>query len=99
MVDISNSNINWDDLTVNAAPPFLPEISNQAASVTIPFTLAFNEAFGGSSPYTYTVVGNPSWLSLSDRTLSGTPGANDTASHTITIIVTDNNNQTASQFI
>ena len=56
--------------------------------------MTFAAATGGDTPLAYSVSGDPSWLSLSGRTLSGTPTA--TGTHTITITVTDNDGDTDS---
>ena len=65
-------------ITVNAADlmPSLPAIADQTATVGTAFSLTFSAATGGDPPLTYSVSGNPSWLSLSGRTLSGTPDSN-----------------------
>ena len=84
-------------LTVSAAAdlmPSLPAIANQSATVGTEFSLTFNAATGGDTPLSYSVSGNPAWLTLSSFTLSGTPTA--TGTHTVTVTVTDNDNDTDS---
>ena len=82
------------NIVVSAADlmPSLPNIANQSATVGTSFSLIFNAATGGNTPLSYSVSGNPSWLTLSNRTLSGTPTA--TGTHTVTVTVTDNDNDT-----
>ena len=77
------------DITVNAADlmPTLPAITDQTATVGIAFSHTFDAATGGDGTLAYTVSGEPSWMSISGRTLSGTPDA--AATHTITVTVTD----------
>ena len=63
-------------LTVSAAAdltPSLPAIADQTATVGTAFSLTFNAATSGDTPLSYSVSGNPAWLTLSTRTLSGTP--------------------------
>ena len=72
--------------------PSLPAIADQSATVGTAFSLEFDAATSGDAPLAYSVSGNPAWLTLSDRTLSGTPTA--TGTHTITITVTDNDGDT-----
>ena len=81
-------------LTVAAADltPSLPAISNQSATVSTVFSLTFAAASGGDAPLAYSVSGNPAWLTLTTRTLSGTPTA--TGSHTIIVTVTDDDGDT-----
>ena len=82
-------------ITVSAAAdltPSLPAIANQTATVGTAFSLIFNAATGGDTPLSYSVSGNPAWLTLSTRTLSGTPTG--TGTHTVTVTVTDNDNDT-----
>ena len=76
-------------ITVNAADlmPTLPSIADQAATVGIAFSLTVDAATGGDAPLAYTVSGEPSWMSISGRTLSGTPDA--AATSTIIVTVTD----------
>ena len=74
--------------------PSLPAIANQSATVGTAFSLTFNAATGGDAPLSYSVSGNPAWLTLSSLTLSGTPTA--TGTHTVTVTVTDNDNDTDS---
>ena len=74
--------------------PSLPSIANQSATVGTAFSLTFNAATGGDTPLSYSVSGNPAWLTLSSLTLSGTPTA--TGTHTVTVTVTDNDNDTDS---
>ena len=82
------------NIVVSAADlmPSLPSIANQSATVGTSFSLNFSAATGGDTPLSYTVSGNPSWLTLSTRTLSGTPTA--TGTHTVTVTVADNDNDT-----
>ena len=72
--------------------PSLPSISNQTATVSTEFSLTFDAATSGNAPLAYSVSGNPAWLTLSDRTLSGTPTA--TGTHTVVVTVTDNDGDT-----
>ena len=84
-------------LTVSAAAdltPSLPAIANQSATVGTVFSLTFSAATGGDTPLAYTVSGNPAWLTLSDRTLSGTPTA--TGTHTVEVTVEDDDGDTDS---
>ena len=88
------------DIVVSAATPddlmpSLPAIFSQSATVGTFFTLTFSAATGGDTPLSYSVSGNPSWLTLSNRTLSGTPTA--TGSHTVVVTVEDNDGDTASR--
>ena len=53
--------------------PSLPAIADQTATVGTAFSLTFNAATGGDAPLSYSVSGNPAWLTLSSLTLSGTP--------------------------
>ena len=82
------------DIAVGAADllPTAAAISNQSATFGTAFSLTFDAATGGNTPLTYAVSGNPAWLTLSGRTLSGTPTA--TGTHTITITVTDSDGDT-----
>ena len=82
------------DISVGAADllPTAAAIANQSATVGSAFSLTFDAATGGNTPLTYAVSGNPAWLTLSGRTLSGTPTA--TGTHTITITVTDSDGDT-----
>ena len=66
-----------DSITTAAADlmPSLPAIFSQSATVGTVFSLTFTAATGGDPPLTYTVSDNPAWLTLSNRTLSGTPTA------------------------
>ena len=73
--------------------PSLPPIFSQSATVGTAFSLTFAAATGGDPPLTYTVSGNPSWLTLSNRTLSGTPTA--TGTQTVTVTVEDDDGDTA----
>ena len=82
-------------LTVAAAAdlmPSLPAIDDQTATVGTAFSLTFDAATSGDAPLTYTVSGNPAWLTLSTRTLSGTPTA--TGTHTVIVTVTDDDGDT-----
>ena len=81
-------------ITVNAPDliPSLPAIADQTATVGTAFSLTFTAASGGDPPLTYSVSGEPSWMSLSGLTLSGTPDA--TGAHTITVTVTDDDGDT-----
>ena len=54
--------------------------------------LTFDAATSGDTPLSYSVSGNPAWLTLSNRTLSGTPTA--TGTHTITVTVEDDDGDT-----
>ena len=72
--------------------PSLPSIANQSATVGTVFSLTFAAATGGDTPLSYSVSGNPAWLTLSNRTLSGTPTA--TGTHTITVTVEDDDGDT-----
>ena len=72
--------------------PSLPQIDDQSVDLNLPFSLTFDAADGGDGAITYSVDGNPSWLSLTDRTLTGTPTS--TGSHTISITATDADNDT-----
>ena len=74
--------------------PTLPAIIDQGATIGTAFSLIFAVATGGDAPLAYSVSGNPAWLTLSDRTLSGTPTA--TGTHTITVTVTDDDGDTDS---
>ena len=82
------------DITVNAPDlmPSLPSIADQTATVGTAFALTFTAASGGDTPLAYSVSGNPAWLTLSNRTLSGTPTG--TGTHTVTITVTDDDGDT-----
>ena len=82
------------DIVVSAADlmPSLPAISDQTATVGTVFSLTFAAATSGDAPLDYSVSGNPAWLTLSTRTLSGTPDAAGT--HTVTVTVTDDDGDT-----
>ena len=84
-------------LSVEAADltPSLPAIANQSATVGIQFDLTFTAATSGNPPLTYSVTGNPTWLTLAGRTLSGLPNA--AGMHSITITVTDADGDTDSE--
>ena len=56
------------------------------------FSLTFTAATGGDLPLAYSVSNNPAWMTLSGRTLSGTPTA--TGTHTVTVTVTDDDGDT-----
>ena len=82
-------------LTVSAAVdlmPSLPAIDDQTATVGTAFSLTFDAATSGDTPLSYSVSGNPAWLTLSTRTLSGTPTG--TGTHTVTVTVTDDDGDT-----
>ena len=84
-------------ITVSAAAdltPSLPAIANQTATVGTAFSLTFTAATGGDTPLSYSVSGNPAWLTLSTRTLSGTPTA--TGTHTVIVTVEDDDGDTDS---
>ena len=73
--------------------PTLPAIADQSATVgTAFYSLTFTAATGGDPPLTYSVSGEPSWLTLSNLTLSGTPDAAGT--HTVTVTVEDDDGDT-----
>ena len=48
--------------------PSLPAIADQTATVGTAFSLTFNAATGGDTPLSYSVSGNPAWLTLSSLT-------------------------------
>ena len=99
LVDISNSAINWDALTLtSAAMPSLPAIDNQVTAIGLPFSLDIEEGGGGNPPHTYSVTG-PDWLSLTGTTISGTPSItpDSTGPHTVTVSIFDANNDSVSQ--
>ena len=81
-------------ITVNAADlmPSLPAIADQTATVGTAFSLTFSAATSGDPPLAYSVSGEPSWMSINNRTLSGTPDA--TGTHTVTVTVTDDDGDT-----
>ena len=89
--NIADVTVEDDDLPPDLMPA-LPAIADQAATVGIAFSLTVTAATGGDTPLAYTASGAPSWLSLSNRTLSGTPDA--TGTHTITVTVTDSDGDT-----
>ena len=93
--DSTTFNIVVSAATPDDLMPSLPAIFSQSATVGTFFTLTFSAATGGDPPLTYTVSGEPSWLNLSNRTLSGTPTA--TSSQTVTVTVTDDDGDTATR--
>ena len=77
------------DITIRVTDlmPSLPTIFSQSATVGTPFSLTFSAATGGDPPLTYSLSGEPSWLTLSGFTLSGTPDA--TGTHQVRVTVED----------
>ena len=61
------------DITIRVTDlmPSLPTIFSQSATVGTAFSLTFSAATGGDPPLTYSLSGEPSWLTLSGFTLSG----------------------------
>ena len=51
----------------------LGSVSNKSGREGTPFSTTLSVATGGTPPYTYSISGQPPGLSLSSRTLSGTP--------------------------
>ena len=98
LVDISNDNIDWDNLEVLFSiypPPSLPEIDDQVAPISVAFSFTFDDAIGGNPQYTYSVVGQPPGITLSGLTLSGSPTSS--GPFTVTITAHDEFNNTDSQ--
>ena len=83
------------DITIRVTDlmPSLPPIFSQSATVGTAFSLTFSAATGGDPPLTYALSGNPSWLTLSGFTLSGTPTA--TGTHQVRVTVEDDDGDTA----
>ena len=74
-------------------PIFSTTPSDQTVIVGDAFSVTLPSATSGNAPLTYSISGNPSWLTLSGRVASGTPDAVGT--HSITYIVDDADGDTA----
>ena len=59
--------------TVAPADLVLGSVSNKSGREGTSFSATLSSASGGTRPYTYSISGEPPGLSLSGRTLSGTP--------------------------
>ena len=88
--DTLTFNITVDDGTTDTTPT-INTIANQSAIVSQYFSVNIGVT-SGNSPFTFTVSGNPSWLSLLGANLRGTPTAAGT--HNITITVEDDDGDT-----
>ena len=55
--------------------PTLPSIPDQTAVIGSSFSYTLPEAVGGDLPITYELIDEPSWASVSNRVMSGTPDA------------------------
>ena len=73
-------------------PLSMPVITNYNFDNGDTISITLPEAVGGSSPYTYSLTGRPSWLTLTGRALSGTaPDANSATRLTWTVTDDDGN--------
>ena len=72
--------------------PVLPSVQDYTGIVGDAFSETLPAATSGDAPLTYSLSNAPSWLSISDRVISGTPDAVGT--HNITYIVDDNDGDT-----
>lgn len=80
-------------LTVNAsAISFTPSLPAGIAGA--PYSATFAAATGGTGTFTYTATGLPSGLTLTDRTVAGTPAAAGT--YPVTLKATDTSGASAS---
>ena len=69
--------------------PNLPAIPDQTAINGVAYQYTFDQIVGGTPPFSYTLSGAPSWLTVTanQRRLSGTPTA--VGVHTVTLTVSD----------
>jgi hypothetical protein len=67
------------------------------AQANVPYAGASCSAGGGTTPYTYSLVGAPTWMSISSTTgaISGTPTAASTTSFTVKVTDSEATPQTA----
>lgn len=74
---------------------FSPVLADATAGV--PYTATFDAATGGDGTFTYTASGLPAGLSLTGRTVSGTPTA--TGTFDVTLTATDGTGASASRTV
>jgi Putative Ig domain len=80
-------------------PPAITTTSLPAASIGASYSATVDEA-GGVSPFSWSIVSAPAWLTLAASTtssvnLTGTPAASDQGTFPVTIQVTDSSGATA----
>ena len=83
----------------NNAPTVATEIPDQTATEDTAFSLDISSVFADADgdTLTYSISGNPSWLTLTGTTLSGTPVQSDTGTHSISITADDGNGGTVTE--
>ncbi len=78
---------------VNNAPVVATAIADQTATEDTAFSLDISSVFADADgdTLTYSISGNPSWLSFDADTgvFSGTPAQSDTGTYTVTVTATD----------
>ena len=83
----------------NNAPTVATEIPDQTATEDTAFSLDISSVFADADgdTLTYSISGNPSWLTLTGTTLSGTPLQEHVGTHTITVTASDGNGGTVTE--